>query len=328
MRSVALPHTSLRVSALCLGTGDIGSKIDNVTSFRMFDQFVEGGGTFIDTASVYSDWIPGTKSTSEKTIGAWLQRSGKRDAVVIATKGGHPELNTMHIGRLSRQEIMHDLNASLVNLRTDVIDFYWLHRDDTQRPVGEIIETLNEQVNAGKIRHFGCSNWRVERIRAANVYAGQHGLQGFTGDQMLWNLAAVDMHAIADKTIVGMNPELYLYHQTSGLAAIPYTAQANGLFQRIAAGTADKMRSHHQAMYRAPENQARAARAQELARRNSLTVTQVALGYLMSQPFVTVPIVGCQSPVQLADSLRAGDVQLSAAEIAYLAEGAPLEAAR
>lgn len=328
MRSVALPHTSLRVSALCLGTSDIGSKIDAVTSFRMLDQFVDGGGSFIDTASVYADWIPGTKSTSEKTIGAWLQRSGKRDAVVIATKGGHPELSTMQIGRLSRQEIMHDLNASLVNLHTDRIDFYWLHRDDIQRPVDEIIETLNEQVNAGKIHHFGCSNWRVERIRAANVYASQHGLQGFTGDQMLWNLAVVDIHAIADKTIVGMSPELHLYHQTSGLAAIPYTSQANGLFQRIEAGAADKMRSHHQAMYRNPENQARAARVQGLARRNGLTVTQVVLGYLMGQPFTTVPIVGCQSPAQLADSLSAGDVQLSADEIAYLVEGISLDTVR
>ncbi len=100
MRTVRLPDTDLTVSAICLGTGDIGSKVERTRSFEMLDLFIELGGTFIDTASVYANWLPGPTSISEKTIGEWLSRSGKRAQVVLATKGAHPDLQTMHVPRL------------------------------------------------------------------------------------------------------------------------------------------------------------------------------------------------------------------------------------
>ena len=321
MKTVNLPNTDLTVSGICLGTGDIGSKIERSRSFRMLDLFLELGGTFIDTASVYANWLPGPESISEKTIGDWLCQSGKRDQVVLATKGAHPDLKTMHVSRMSRAEIVHDLDSSLRNLRTDVIDLYWLHRDDVKRPVGEILETLNDQVRAGKIRYFGCSNWSASRIREAQAYAEAHGLQGFSGDQMMWSLAVINRAAIADTTIVVMDDELRRLHAQGGLAAIPYTSQANGLFQKMAAGVADQMRPNHQAVYGSPENQARFQRVMALARELSTTVTAIVLGYLQSQPFVTVPIAGCQSPEQLADSAAASDVRLTAEQVAYL-EGA------
>ncbi len=110
--------------------------------------------------------------------------------------------------RACRAEIVSDLDSSLRNLRTDVIDLYWPHRDDVRaRPVGEILETLNEQVQAGKIRYFGCSNWTAQRIREAQDHAAAHGLQGFAGDQMMWSLAVIDRSAIADTTIVGMDDD-------------------------------------------------------------------------------------------------------------------------
>ena len=108
----------------------------------------------------------------------------------------------MHIPRMSRAEIASDLLASLEHLQVDTIDLYWLHRDDPARPVDEIVESLNEHVKAGRIRYFGCSNWRAERIRAAQEYAAAHGLQGFAGDQMMWSFAAMDPTRIADQTLV------------------------------------------------------------------------------------------------------------------------------
>ncbi len=199
-----------------------------------------------------------------------------------------------------------------------MIDLYWLHRDDEQRPVAEILHTLNEQVQAGKIRYFGCSNWQAARIRQAQAYAAEHGLQGFHGDQMRWSLAVIDRAAIADDTIVAMNDDLRQLHLESGLAAIPYTSQANGLFQKMAAGTAERMNPSQQAVYASPQNQERLRRVLALAQELSLSVTQIVLGYLTSQPFVTVPIVGCQSPQQLADSAAAGDVQLTPTQVAFL----------
>ncbi len=159
MLYAAIPNTTLAPSVLCFGTTMIGSTVDKAGSFQLLDAFVEAGGTFVDTAKVYADWLPGERSISEKTIGEWLRRSGKRSQVVLATKGAHPDLSAMQTGRLSRAEIIADLDASLRHLQTDVIDLYWLHRDDAEQPVADILATLESQVRAGKIRYYGCSNW-------------------------------------------------------------------------------------------------------------------------------------------------------------------------
>ena len=171
MRYRNIPGTDLYPSSICLGTGLMGSTIDREHSFQLLDTLVEMGGNFIDTAHVYGDWVPGGKSLSEKTIGIWAKERGIRNRVMIGTKGAHPALSSMSIPRLSHREIVNDLDESLEYLQTEYVDLYWLHRDDPNRPVADILETLNEQVAAGKIRYFGCSNWRVQRIREAMQYA-------------------------------------------------------------------------------------------------------------------------------------------------------------
>jgi aryl-alcohol dehydrogenase-like predicted oxidoreductase len=319
MKQIPLPNTNLKPSVICLGTADLGGKIEREDAFTILDTFIEQGGNFLDTANVYANWLPIERSSSEKTLGRWLKARGHRDQIIIGTKGAHPELSTMQISRLSDDDIRHDVNDSLNNLQTDYIDLYWLHRDDPRRPVGDIIELLNEQVKAGKIRYFGCSNWRVDRIAAAQNYAAEQGLQGFVADQMLWNLAVPDFEAMSDKTVVLMDPSLRQHHQQTGLAAIPYTSQANGLFNKWAAG--QPIRANSQRVYHLPENQARLQRVKKLAAETGLTITQIVLGYLISQPFTTIPIVGCQTIEQLRDSLSAADTQLTASQLAYLEQG-------
>jgi aryl-alcohol dehydrogenase-like predicted oxidoreductase len=136
-------------------------------SFALLDAFVEQGGTFLDTAHVYANWAPGPRSISEKTIGAWLKATGTRDRLLIATKGGHPAPGHEPGSRLSPSDIVGDLDESLDFLGVERVDLYWLHRDDPNRPVGAMLEVVNEQARLGKIRHVGCSNWRPRRIRAA-----------------------------------------------------------------------------------------------------------------------------------------------------------------
>lgn len=321
MRTVLIPGTDLEPSAICLGSSNFGNGIARADAFRLMDRYVALGGTFLDTASVYADWLPGEKSSSEKTIGAWLAARKNRDAIVLATKGAHPQLATMQVARMSPQEVETDLNASLRNLQTDHIDLYWLHRDDPQRPVAEIIDTLNAQVAAGKIRYFGCSNWRADRIAAAQEYATAQGVQGFVADQMQWSLADVPQSKLADQTAVVMDDALWNYHQQSGLAAIPYSSQAGGWFQKMAAGQHDKIRPNQHKFYDSAENRARVERVQTLAAQLSLSITEITLGYLLSQPFATLPIVGCRTVEQVEDSLRAGDVRLNARQVSYLEIG-------
>lgn len=322
MRQVDIPGAHLRVSAICLGAGDMGTTIPADEAFAMLDYFTEAGGNFLDTALIYANWIPGEKSVSEKTIGRWMKARRNRQAIVLGTKGAHPDLSAMHIPRLSAQDIAADVEASLSHLQTDWIDLYWLHRDDPARPVEEIVHTLNDLVAAGKIRHFGCSNWRAPRIRAANAYAAQRGLQGFVADQMMWSMAVTDMDAIPDKTLVGMDDALYQFHLDTGMAAVPYSSQARGLFQRLAAGGIDAISPAARAMYPLEPNLGRLERARTLARQRSLTLSQVALGYLLSQPFPTIPIIGCRTMAQLADSLTAARAQLTPEEVRYLERGA------
>ena len=315
---VTLPHTDLRVSSLCLGTGEFGSKVNQADAFRLLDAFVDAGGNFIDTANVYGDWIPGTKSSSEKVIGSWLRLSGNRSRVVLATKGAHPHLARMQQPRLARRDILHDLEESLRHLQTDVIDLYWLHRDDPARPVNEIIDTLEEQVKAGKIRAYGCSNWQTARLAAAQDYAASRRSVGFVGNQMLWNLAVLNPQAIPDPTTVAMDGEMLAYHQITGLAAIPYSAQAHGALHKILAGRRDDLRPHDLAMYPLAANQARVAQAEQLADELDVSFSAIVLGYLHSQPFVTVPIIGCRSLAQLQDSIASSNLRLTPAQLALL----------
>jgi aryl-alcohol dehydrogenase-like predicted oxidoreductase len=321
MRYTAIPNTTLIPSALCMGTTMIGSVNDKQMSFRLLDAFLDAGGTFVDTAKVYADWLPGERSVSEKMIGEWLRHGGKRSQVVLATKGAHPELATMHIGRLARAEIVADLEASLHHLQTDVIDLYWLHRDDVKRPVAEILETLENQVRAGKIRYYGCSNWRMDRVNEAQTFAHSQGWTGFVADQMMWSLAAIDVEALPDKTGVAMDVGLMHYHLASGMAAVPYSAQANGYFQRVAAGEQQKIKAEHRRIYDNRTNEQRLERIRRLSSETGLSITAIVLGYLMSQPFPTLPIFACRTPEQLEDTLQAANVTLTEGEVTYLERG-------
>ena len=318
MQTIPLPNTDLAPSVLCLGGVPLGSVLDERQSFAVLDAFVAHGGTFLDTAKVYADWLPGERSVSEKTIGRWLRQRKQRDRLVIATKGAHPELATMHKPRMTRKEIIADLEQSLRNLQSDVIDLYWLHRDDPQTPVAAIVDTLEEQVRAGKIRAYGCSNWRADRIAAAQAYARTQGRPGFVADQMLWSLGVVAQAALPDPTMVAMDAALYDLHVTSGMPAIPYASQANGYFQRAAAGTLAGMSEGSRRLYDTAENRRRSQAVQALAAETGRSISAIVLGYLLGQPFPVLPIVGCRTVVQVEDSCRAAETRLSAAEIAFI----------
>ncbi len=320
MNYTNIPNTELRTAVICLGTGSIGSAIDEHTSFALLDRYTALGGNFIDTAAVYANWLPGESSISEKTIGRWIKSRGNRQEIVLATKGAHPDLATMHISRLAPVDIVGDLDASLRHLQTDIIDLYWLHRDDVSRPVAEILDCLVTQVRAGKIRYYGCSNWTLPRIKAAQAHAAAHALPGFVGNQMLWSLAALDLRRISDTTMVAMDEEMRRFHQETSLAAIPYSAQAQGLFSKMARGAA-AAGVGGDARFDLPENAARYRRIQQLQTETSLSITQIVLGYLLSQPFTTIPIVGCRTVEQLGDSMQAADVRMAPEHLAFLKTG-------
>src|SRR5258707_9989999 len=292
--------------------------LPRAAAFDLLDEFVALGGNFIDTAHVYSNWIPGEKSRSEKTIGEWLKDRGNRTEIVLATKGAHPDLATMHISRLSPADIAHDVAESLEFFQTDSIDLYWLHRDDTAIPISDILEPLNEQVAAGKIRYFGCSNWKVSRIQAAVDYAANKNIQGFAANQPMWSLAPPNLDQLSDKTLVAMDSDATAFHGRTGMAVIPYTSQAQGFFTKLAASGRAGLSESVSKVYYNETNVRRLERAQTLAKRYGVSLNDVVLAYLLYQPFTTIPVVGCKTLDQLHSSLKAADLKLTVEEVQYL----------
>ena len=323
MTTVQIPNTTLHVSSLCLGTGEIGTTVAGDEAFRLLDAYVEKGGRFLDTAHNYGDWVQDApRSASEKTIGAWMRARKNRDGIVLATKGAHWRLDRPDAPRLARRDIEDDLNGSLAALGTDRIDLYWLHRDDPARPVEDILETLNDQVRAGKIRYFGASNWKTERLRAAQEHARRAGWNGFAADQVLWNAAVLAGPPYGDPTVGWMDDARFAFHQESGMATLAFQSQAYGLFARMQARTLDAMNAGFRGFYDLEASQRRYKAMTQIMNETGLTITQVALGYLLSQPFVTVPIVGCRNQEQLADSMTAAGVRLTPAQVEAIAGAA------
>lgn len=316
MKTVTIPSSDLSPAQICLGTNHFGTDVPASVAVDLLDFYTAAGGNFIDTAHIYADWIPGTKSVSEKTIGKWMADRKNRHRLIIATKGGHPPLETPHISRLSRQDLYFDVEESLRFLQTDYIDLYWLHRDDPGMPVGDMLDTLNDLVTSGKIRYFGCSNWHVTRMAEANAYAAAHQLRGFIANQPNWSLAVLNDGAVADKTLVEMDQAAITYHRQTGLAAIPYSSQAKGFFQK----QPDRLKPRDRELYWNEINLRRAEKVIHLAGKYGVSISAIVLGYLTGQPFVTIPVIGTRNVVQLQDSLRAAEVDLTAEDVAFLAD--------
>src|SRR6202453_4897991 len=175
MKTRKLGGSGLEVSPVCLGGNVFGWTADEPTSFAILDEFVEAGFNFIDTADVYSRWVPGHKGgESETVMGNWFKRSGNRKKVILATKVGI-ELAPDKKG-LSKAYILRAAEDSLRRLQTDYIDLYQSHKDDATTPLEETIGAYAELIQQGKVRAIGASNYKGERLADALKVGKQHGL--------------------------------------------------------------------------------------------------------------------------------------------------------
>lgn len=318
MKPLLLPGTNLTISPLCLGVMSLGTTIAEADSFALLDRFVALGGNFLDTARIYSDWIPGEKRRSERILGDWLQARGQRDRLVIATKGAHPFMESPHTPRTAAAEIRDDLEGSLRTLRTGVIDLYWLHRDDDTRPVEHFIDLLNTFLREGKIRAFGGSNWSAARLRVANDYARKSGQQGFTASQPLWCLGSTQARPPPYPGLVKFDAAAYQFHRETGLAVMPYTAQAKGFYAKLALPADRRPADLAQNSFYTPTNLAAAVVAGRIAQQRGVNLSAIVLAYLWSRPFPVVQIIGCSTLAQLEDCATALPVRLTGAELAQL----------
>jgi aryl-alcohol dehydrogenase-like predicted oxidoreductase len=304
MNYITLSNTDLHISRLCFGTAQLGASLAEPDGMRQLDLFFENGGNFIDTAHIYSDWVPGEKARSERIIGTWMKMRKNRERIIISTKGAHPDFTDNGLGepRVSNEAIESDLNSSLEKLQTDYIDLYFLHRDDTNRKVEEIIDFLDTQVAKGKIRFYGCSNWALSRIKEAAAYAAKKGSAGFVCNQLMRSLADIRWDNIPDKTTVCMDADTYTYHKESGLNAMAFTSIAHGYFSRLEKST--ELPSGVSAVYDCPENRHIYEMLLDISRSTGLSITDLTYMYFDAQPFPAIPIASFSSDSQLLDALH------------------------
>lgn len=309
-KKIVIPDTDIEIFPFGLGTVDAGLLWDGADADRIFDAFLANGGTLIDSAHVYSDWVKPEIARSERVIGDWLERSGKRNQIVLVTKGGHPDMTgenpDTHISRMTKADMVSDLEASLKKLRTDHIDIYFYHRDDLNQPVADLIEVMEGFRKEGKIRYYGCSNWTTPRMKEADAYCKEKGYRGFIANQCLLNLGYKYMNPLPDDTLVYVDEEMQAYHkENAGNLLMPYMGVCSGFFHIYAAKGEEAVKN---SPYYTEGNLRMAKRVLELCVHYNATVSQVVLGFFGQQEFNCAPLYGPQNVDQLEEAMKAFEI--------------------
>ena len=283
-------------------------------SYALLDAAYESGINTFDTAHGYAG------GQSERALGPWANERGLREKVVILTKGCHPSQDRK---RVTPFDLAADLHDSLARLQSDYIDIYMLHRDDPSLPVGPIVEALNEHHAAGRIRTFGGSNWRHERIAEANEYAEKKGLIPFTASSPNYGLAeqVQDPWGPGCVSVSGpQNAAARSWYERTGVALFAYSSLGRGFFAgNVTRGnfkTVVDGASQH--AYCHEVNFKRLDRAQQLARARAVSVPQIALAFIFHSRMNVFALVGAASRKECQDNAAALDIKLAPNELEYL----------
>ncbi len=301
MRKYRLNESDIEVSALCLGTDSIGSKIDPATSFQVMDKYAESGGTFLDTANFYAAWLEGCQGgESETTIGRWMKERGNRDQLVIASKLGfdYPGCE----GGLSAAEIERECEKSLERLQTDRIDLYYAHRDDPATPLEETMEAFHRLVQAGKVRLAGASNLPVWRIAEANTVSRLNGWVRYSAVQQRHTYLR-PRHGADFGPQICVNDDLKSYCASRNITIVAYSILLQGAYTRE-----DRPIP---AQYAGPEAEERLIALRAVAEETGATPNQVIIAWMLHGSPVALPIIAGSRPEQIAENVAALEVSLN-----------------
>ena len=312
MQLKQLGNSGLHVSPLMFGGNVFGWTVTPEDSFRLLDAFTAAGFNFIDTADVYSIWVPGHQGgESESIIGQWLQRTGKRDQVVLATKVGF-DMRDGNKGLL-RQWILRAVEDSLRRLQTDHIDLYQSHTDDGSVPLDETLEAYQELIQSGKVRVIGASNYSGARLREAVELARREGLPVYQTLQPEYNLYdrqkfEQDQQPVARELNLGVIPYFSL---ASGFLTGKYKSRAD---------SAGANREARVARYFDERGLRILAALESVAAETQAHPAIIALAWLAAQPTILAPIASATSEDQLKSLLALPDLHLTQAQLDHLTQ--------
>ncbi|MDP5277391.1 aldo/keto reductase [Sphingomonas sp. DG1-23] len=306
-----LGASGLMTPPMVLGGNVFGWTADKAASFRILDRFVERGGTMIDTADVYSAWVPGHQGgESETIIGEWLRSSGKRDKVLIATKVGM--LDGEGGSKLAPARIAAAAEASLKRLGVDTIDLYFAHQDDEDVRQEDALAAFDTLIRAGKLRALGASNFHAARLKSALDLATRDGLPHYRVLQPEYNL--VSRHKFE-----GELEDLCVTHN---IGVVPYYGLASGFLTgkyRSHADLGKSVRGGRMAALLEGKGQKVLEAMDAVAAETGASLAQIALAWLAAQDGVVVPIASATSIEQLDELIGAWDVELTRDQLDRLA---------
>jgi len=308
-----LGRSELMVSPLCFGGNVFGWTADERTSFSLLDAWIDAGFNFVDTADVYSRWVPGhAGGESETMIGRWVKQGGRRSKLVIATKVGL-DMGEGRVG-LKPERIRDAVEASLRRLNVECIDLYQAHRDDESTPLEATLEAFARLLREGKVRAIGASNYRAPRLREALDASARLGLPRYESLQPLYNL--FDRAAFED--------DLQPLCRREHVGVMNYHALGAGFLTGKYRGPEDAAKSPRGAnvvqKYLNPRGLRVLQALDEAAERTGSTPGQVAIAWTLAQPGVTAPIASATSVAQLQELVRAAQLRLDEATLALLDE--------
>lgn len=306
-----LGRSGLEVSPLAFGGNVFGWTVDESLSFRLLDAWLDAGFNFVDTADVYSAWVPGhTGGESETIIGKWLRQTGKRNRVVLATKVGKPMGDDKK--GLSPAYIRAAVDASLQRLKTDHIDLYQSHDDDADTPLEDTLGAFADLIKAGKVRAIGASNYTAPRLGEALDVSERLGLPRYESLQPLYNLydRAVFEDALEPLCLERGVGVINFYALAAGFLTGKYRSEADAAKSARGANTTKK--------YLNPRGLRILGALDQVASTHHATPGQVAIAWQIARPAVTAPIASATSIPQLNELVVAATLKLDPASIAVL----------
>lgn len=308
MKTVPLGNTGVEVSAFCLGTMHFGSRESEETSYRLLDQYIEAGGSFLDTANIYSFWMPGfIGGESETLLGKWMRAHGSRSRLFIATKVGlaYPGVER----GLKAHQIEAECEKSLKRLGIETVDLYYAHVDDRDSPIEETMEAFDRLVRDGKVRFIGASNFQAWRLEEARWISQIRRWAEYCCIQQRYSYVRPKPGGLFVPQVAANNDFLD-YCRSRGITLLAYSPLLGGAYTR-----ADRSFPEQ---YLGTDTDGRLTVLRSVADEVEATANQVVYAWMMQSDPPVIPLIAASTIEQMRENLRALDIKLGAEQMARL----------